>query len=218
LPCSGGRFDLDKAKATLADLNQKAEDPNLWNDQQAAQQLLKERNRLDAQIHTFEGLERELKDNIELIEMGEAEGDASITEEAEAAIAALAHRAKAMEIECLFSGEADANDCFFEVHSGAGGTESQDWAQMLLRMYLRWAERHEFSTEIISELPGEEAGIKSVTVRVSGHNAYGWLKTECGVHRLVRISPFDSSARRHTSFASLWVYPVINDDFDILIE
>lgn len=147
--------------------------------------------------------------------MGEAEGDAAIVKEAEAALEALRERAAKRELESLLSGEADANDCFLEVHAGAGGTESQDWAEMLLRMYVRWAEQHDFSIEWLAESPGEEAGIKSATIRIKGPNAFGWLKTESGVHRLVRISPFDSSARRHTSFASVWVYPVIDESIEV---
>ena len=149
--------------------------------------------------------------------MGEEEGDESIIEESESNLAVLQEKVSKLRVECLFSGEADANDCFLEVHSGAGGTESQDWAQMLLRMYMRWAETHGFKTQLIDELNGEEAGIKSATIKISGHNSYGWCKTESGVHRLVRISPFDSNSRRHTSFASIWVYPVIDESIEIEI-
>ncbi len=138
--------------------------------------------------------------------------------EAETALKNILQEIGTRVIECLFSGEVDANDCFLEVHAGAGGTESQDWALMLMRMYIRWAESHKFTTEIIQETPGEEAGYKSATIKISGHNAYGWAKTESGVHRLVRISPFDSAARRHTSFASVWVYPVVDDNIDIQID
>jgi len=159
-----------------------------------------------------------LSDNIELIAMGEDEGDNDIVAEAEAALVALHKTAARMQIETLLSGEADANDCYVEVHSGAGGTESQDWALMLLRMYQRWGERRKFKVEMIEYHSGEEAGIKSATLLIRGHNAYGWLKTESGVHRLVRISPFDSQARRHTSFSSVWVYPVIDDSIDIEVS
>lgn len=150
--------------------------------------------------------------------MGEEEGDQSVIAEAETDLTKLAANLASKRIECLFSGEADANDCFLEVHAGAGGTESQDWAQMLLRMYMRWAETHDFKVEIVAETVGEEAGVKSATIKISGHNAYGWARTESGVHRLVRISPFDSSARRHTSFSSVWVYPIIDDNIEIEID
>ena len=162
-------------------------------------------------------LESGLSDNLELIEMGEAEGDQEIIADAEAVILGLGKIAAKSRIESLLSGEADANDTFLEVHAGAGGTESQDWAEMLLRMYVRWAEAHKYKVEWLEESAGEEAGIKSATIKVSGMNAYGWMKTETGVHRLVRISPYDSSARRHTSFASVGVFPVIDDEIDIEI-
>lgn len=179
---------------------------------------MRERTHLDDALGSFRGLESGLTDNVELIELGEAEGDDEIVAEAEGALRAFHADARKQELESLLSGEADANDCFLEVHAGAGGTESQDWAQMLLRMYARWAEAHGYKVEWLEESPGEEAGIKSATLKIIGHNAYGWLKTESGVHRLVRISPYDSSARRHTSFASAWVYPVIDDSIDIVIE
>lgn len=162
-------------------------------------------------------MEAELRDQLELIELAEAENDSDIQQEAESALHQLASRIRRLELESLLSGEADANNCFIEIHPGAGGTESQDWASMLLRMYLRWADSKGFKTGIIEESAGEEAGIKSATIRVEGHNAYGWAKTESGIHRLVRISPFDSNARRHTSFASVWVYPEIDDSFEIEI-
>ncbi len=179
---------------------------------------MRERNQLEKAIGDFRSLEREFGDTVELIELGEAEGDEGIVADAEAALFALQKTAAKQELETLLSGEADANDCFLEVHAGAGGTESQDWAQMLFRMYTRWAEDHGYKVEWMEESPGEEAGLKSATARIQGHNAYGWLKTESGVHRLVRISPYDSSARRHTSFASVWVYPEIDDDIEIEIE
>jgi len=162
-------------------------------------------------------LERELDDAVGLIELGEAEGDDGVVTAAEADLERLRERAAKLQLESLLSGEADQNSAFLEVHAGAGGTESQDWAEMLLRMYARWADRHGFKTELVEESPGEEAGLKSATIRVIGHNAYGWLKTESGVHRLVRISPFDSQARRHTSFSSVWVYPEVDDSIDIEI-
>jgi peptide chain release factor 2 len=183
-----------------------------------AQATMRDRNRLEEAIADYRALERELEDNVGLIELGEAEDDPGVIAEAEGAISALAKVAARKRLESLLSGEADGNDAFLEVHAGAGGTESQDWAEMLTRMYVRWAEAHDFGVEWIEESPGEEAGVKSATVRVSGTNAYGWLKTESGVHRLVRISPFDSSNRRHTSFASVGAYPVIDDEINIEIE
>ena len=179
---------------------------------------MRQRNRLDAALGNFRMLERDLTENVELIELGEAEDDNDVISEAEAALATLAKRAAKMELESLLSGEADGNDSFVEIHAGAGGTESQDWAEMLVRMYARWAEAHGYKVEWLEESPGEEAGIKSSTFRVLGTNAYGWLKTESGVHRLVRISPFDAGGRRHTSFASVWAYPAVEDDIEIEIE
>jgi len=179
---------------------------------------MRERMRLDSSINAYQRLRDELDTAIELIELGEAEKDSGIVAEAEAALASLRAEAQAREVETLLSGEADGNNCYVEIHAGAGGTESQDWANMLLRMYMRWAEKHGCKTEIIELSDGEEAGIKSATLHVKGDNAYGWLKTESGVHRLVRISPFDSNARRHTSFASAWIYPEVDDRIDIAIE
>jgi len=193
----------------------RAEDGDLWNDPQEAQKLMRERQGLEDGITTVRHITRALNDNIELIELGEEEGDQSVVADAEASIRALRAEAQARQVETLLSGEADANDTYLEVHAGAGGTESQDWANMLLRMYSRWAERRGFKVEVLEVHDGEEAGIKSATILVKGHNAYGWLKTESGVHRLVRISPYDSNARRHTSFASAWVYPVIDDTIEI---
>jgi len=179
---------------------------------------MRDRDELDAQVSAVKSFAQELKDNIELIELGEAEGDAAIVKDAETAIAGLQETAARLQVETLLSGEADHNDCYLEIHAGAGGTESQDWASMLLRMYSRWAERRKFKVETMELHPGEEAGIKSATIQIKGHNAYGWLKTEAGVHRLVRISPYDSAARRHTSFSSAWVYPVVDDSIDIEIR
>ena len=180
--------------------------------------MTRERAHLDNAIKSYSALERELDDALTLIELGEAEGDQGSVAEAEAQLKDLRARAAKRELESLLSGEADANDCYVEVHAGAGGTEAQDWAEMLTRMYVRWAEQHGYKVEWIEESAGEEAGLKSVTVRVSGDNGYGWLKTESGVHRLVRISPYDSQARRHTSFASVWVYPVVDEDIAIEIK
>lgn len=176
---------------------------------------MRERTRIEERIGRIDTLERDFSDNLALLEMGEAEEDAEIVTDAEDALTTLHKEAAAAELQTLLSGEADANDCYLEVHAGAGGTEAQDWAEMLLRMYMRWAERRRCKVEWIEESPGEEAGIKSTTIKIKGSDAYGWLKTESGVHRLVRISPFDSGARRHTSFASVGAYPVIDDTIDI---
>ncbi len=179
---------------------------------------MRKRQDLDQRINTVLKLERGISDNVDLIEMGEAEGDKGIVAEAEAALLALKPEVAKEELQTLLAGEADKNDTYVAVHAGAGGTESQDWANMLLRMYTRWAEQHGYKVEFIEEHAGEEAGIKSATILVKGTNAYGWLKTESGVHRLVRISPYDSNARRHTSFASIWVYPVVDDTIDIQVN
>ncbi|MEP9373214.1 peptide chain release factor 2 [Mesorhizobium sp. KR1-2] len=208
-------FDWDQALKRLEYLNMRSEDSSLWDDPQEAQKLMRERQSLDDSINAITGLSRALDDNIGLIELGEEEGDESVVGEAEAGIRSLAGEIKARQIETMLSGEADSNDTYIEVHAGAGGTESQDWASMLLRMYTRWAERRRFKVEVLEMHDGEEAGIKSATLLIKGHNAYGWLKTESGVHRLVRISPYDSNARRHTSFASVWVYPVVDDSIEI---
>ena len=199
-------------------MNNKAEDPNLWNDATEAQKLMRERQQLDDGINGLRALEQQLRDNIELIELGEEEGDAAIVKDAEEALKTLRTEANRRQVEAMLSGEADTNDSYLEVHSGAGGTESQDWANMLLRMYTRWAERRGYKVDVLEVHEGEEAGIKSATLLVKGHNAYGWLKTESGVHRLVRISPYDSNARRHTSFASVWVYPVVDDTIAIEVS
>ena len=183
----------------------------------AAQKVMRERNKLDAAIEGYRALEREFGEATGMIELASAEGDTALVAEAEAQLRAVKTRASDLELQSLLSGEADGNDCYVEVHAGAGGTESQDWASMLFRMYNRWAERRGYKAEIIEETDGETAGLKSATVLVKGENAYGWLKTESGVHRLVRISPFDSNARRHTSFASVWVFPVVDDKIDIEI-
>ncbi len=178
---------------------------------------MRERQDLDDRTTAIRRLSQALEDNVGLIELGEEEGDEGVVSEAETAIRSLSGEIRARQVEALLSGEADSNDTYLEVHAGAGGTESQDWANMLLRMYTRWAERRGFKVEVLEMHDGEEAGIKSATILVKGHNAYGWLKTESGVHRLVRISPYDSNARRHTSFSSVWVYPVVDDSIDIVI-
>ncbi|MBP0617077.1 peptide chain release factor 2 [Jiella mangrovi] len=211
-------LDWDKSLRRLEVLNHKAEDPTIWDDPMEAQALMRERQQLETTINAINSLTQTLDDSIELIAMGEEEGDASIVEDAEAAIRNVRSEVDKRQIETLLSGEADANDTYLEVHSGAGGTESQDWAAMLERMYMRWAERAKFKVEVLEEHAGEEAGIKSATLLIKGHNAYGWAKTESGVHRLVRISPYDSQARRHTSFASVWVYPVVDDTIDIQVN
>ncbi|MEC9347086.1 MAG: peptide chain release factor 2 [Pseudomonadota bacterium] len=212
------RFDWDKSLRRLDELNSLTEDPNLWNNAERAQSLMRERTTLENAITRQKQLERDLNDACELIELGEAEDDAETVAESEATLKTLKTEADRRALEALLSGEADRNDTYLEVHAGAGGTESQDWALMLLRMYVRWAERRGYKVEWIEESDGEEAGIKSATVRFSGENAYGWLKSETGVHRLVRISPFDSQSRRHTSFASVGAYPVIDDTIEITIE
>jgi len=183
-----------------------------------AQGLMRERQQLEVALTNFTRIKRELEDNIELVSLGEEEGDEAVISEAESALRKLRTEVHKREVEALLSGEADANDTYVEIHAGAGGTESQDWAQMLERMYIRWAEGREYKVEIIGEHPGEEAGVKSATILIKGTNAYGWLKTESGVHRLVRISPFDSNARRHTSFASVSVYPAVDDTIAIDID
>ena len=210
--------DFDAAQARLSELEEMSSDGDFWNDQAAAQEAMREKNRLERQVTMITELQSQLDDAAGLIELGEMEGDQDVVTEAEEAIAGLVVIAEKRQLESLLSGEADGNDCFLEVHAGAGGTEAQDWASMLVRMYSRWCERRGFKLEMIEESAGEEAGVKSVTMRVEGDNAYGWLKTESGVHRLVRISPYDSSARRHTSFASAWVYPVVDDNIEIEIE
>ena len=202
----------------MAELNTLAEDPDLWNDSERAQSVMRERTQLADAIERQQTLEQEFEDHVGLAAMALEENDSATLAEAEAALVALEERLGRLQLESLLSGEADANDCSLEIHAGAGGTESQDWAEMLLRMYTRWAEAHRYKLEWIEESPGEEAGVKSVTVRVVGPNAYGWLRTESGVHRLVRISPFDSQSRRHTSFASVWVYPVVDDSIEVDIQ
>ncbi|MES2988418.1 MAG: peptide chain release factor 2 [Pseudomonadota bacterium] len=208
-------LDWDRALRRLDELNARVEDPTLWNDAKAAQEVMRERRRLDEAIGATRAIESELNDTAELIAMAEAEGDEEMASEGTAALAALSARADKDKVMALLSGEADANDTYVEINSGAGGTESQDWAGMLQRMYTRWAERHGYKVELIDYHAGEQAGIKSATLLIKGENAYGYAKTESGVHRLVRISPYDSAARRHTSFSSVWVYPVIDDDINV---
>lgn len=202
----------------LDELNSLSEDPNLWNDSRKAQTIMRERTHLENAIRGYREIENGMRDNAEMIKMAEAEGDQSLITEAENALFALKVTAAQREIESLLSGEADANDCYLEVNAGAGGTEAQDWAEMLLRMYIRWAEQHGYKIDWLEESTGEEAGLKSATIQIKGLNAYGWLKTEAGVHRLVRISPYDSNARRHTSFSSIAVTPVVDESIPIDIN
>ena len=211
-------LDWDRALRRLDELNARVEDPTLWNDAKQAQAVMRERRRLDEAVTATRAIETELNDTAELIEMAEAEGDEEMASEGTAALAALAERAEIDKVKALLSGEADPNDTYIEINSGAGGTESQDWAGMLQRMYTRWAERHGMKVELIDYHAGEQAGIKSATLLIKGENAYGYAKTESGVHRLVRISPYDSAARRHTSFSSVWVYPVIDDNIEVEIK
>ncbi len=212
------RLDWDTAPHRLEEFNAMIEDPDLWNDQARAQNLMRDRQMLVDGIETCTSIAQELSDNIELIELGEIEEDDDVVTEAEAALSKLAKLAAKKELEALLNGEADGNDTFLEINSGAGGTESCDWANMLARMYVRWAEQHGYKVELMSETAGEEAGIKSAAYRITGQNAYGWLKSESGVHRLVRISPFDSAAKRHTSFSSIWVYPVVDENIEIEVN
>ena len=211
-------LDWDKSQRRLGELNAKVEDPALWNDPKAAQEVMRERRRLEEAIGATQKIETELKDTVELIEMAEMEGDVGLVDDGVRALGELAERAEKDKVAALLAGEADANNSYIEINAGAGGTESNDWAGMLQRMYTRWAERHGMKVELVDFHAGEQAGIKSATLLIRGENAYGNLKVEGGVHRLVRISPYDSSARRHTSFASVWVYPEVDEDIDIEIN
>ena len=208
----------DSALVKLDELDLAANDPDLWRNQAQAQKVLKEREILTQKISNIQNLESDLAASVEMIELAEMENDAGVLKESEGQIIKLAKDIDKLQLETLLSGEADSNSCFLEINAGAGGTEAQDWAHMIGRMYSRWADSKKYKVEIMNENPGEEAGIKSITLKIAGHQAYGWLKAEAGVHRLVRISPFDSNARRHTSFASVWVYPEIDDSIDITIE
>ncbi len=214
----GQRMDIETAPHRLEEFDAMTENPDLWNDPARAQALMRDRRMLSDALETHRSISQELEDQIGLIELGEAEGDAEVVAEAEAELAKLGKVAAEKELEALLNGEADSNNTFLEINAGAGGTESCDWASMLARMYVRWAEKKGYTVEMMSESAGEEAGIRSVAYKISGHNAYGWLKSESGVHRLVRISPFDGSARRHTSFSSVWVYPVVDDNIEIDIN
>jgi peptide chain release factor 2 len=211
-------LDWDRALRRLHELNARVEDPQLWDNPKGAEELMRERRRLDAAIGTVREIGADKDGTVELIELAEMESDASLADEGVAALKALADRADKDKVAALLSGEADGNDTFIEIHAGAGGTESQDWAEMLQRMYYRWAEQRGYKVEMVDYQAGDQAGIKSATMLVKGENAYGYAKTESGVHRLVRISPFDSAAKRHTSFSSIWVYPVIDDNIEIDIN
>lgn len=211
----GQRMDWQTAPHRLEEMNAMIEAGDLWSDPARAQKLMRERQALLDALETYRRIDGDLSANAEMIELAEEEGDAELVAEAEANLKSLAELAAQKELEALLNGEADANDTFLEINAGAGGTESCDWASMLARMYVRWAEKKGYEVELLSETSGDEAGIRSAAYKVSGHNAYGWLKSESGVHRLVRISPYDSAARRHTSFSSVWVYPVVDDNIEI---
>ena len=211
------RMDWKTAQHRLEEFNARVEDPNLWDDPDKAQALMKDRQALVDRMEVHDSIQRDLTDTVDLIELGEMEDDTEVVAEAEAALRALQALAAAKELEALLNGEADANDTFLEINAGAGGTEACDWAQMLQRMYTRWAEKRGYKVELQSEEAGSEAGIKSCAYKISGPNAYGWLKSESGVHRLVRISPFGKGTRE-TSFASIWVYPVVDDNIDIEVN
>jgi peptide chain release factor 2 len=211
-------LDWERALRRLEEVNARVQDPSLWDNPKEAQALSREQKRLEDAVNTVNEISSEMADAIEFVEMGDAEGDDDVVKDGLASLEKLAARADADKVRALLSGEADGNDTYVEIHAGAGGTESQDWAEMLFRMYSRWAERRGYKVETVEYQAGDQAGLKSATILVKGENAYGYAKTESGVHRLVRISPYDSSARRHTSFSSVWVYPVIDDDIEIEIN
>ncbi|MEY3197274.1 MAG: peptide chain release factor 2 [Pseudomonadota bacterium] len=213
-----GLFDLEASRKKLSELEKQSESSELWNNQEKAKTLLKEKHLLETNLKNYDDLKNGLDENISLAELAELEDDNSLLDEIENNLRKLSIIATKFETECLFSGEADMNNCFLEINAGAGGTESHDWSSMMMRMYLRFAERMNFKTEILNIVSGEEAGIKSCAIRIIGHNAYGWFKTESGVHRLVRISPFNAAGKRMTSFASAWVYPEIDDNIEIEVE
>ena len=212
------RMGWDTAAHRMEEFDAMSENPTLWDSPEKAQKLMRERQNLADAMDSYKSLAADLQDNLDMIELGEMEDDTEVVTDAEVAITELQAHAAKLELEALLNGEADSNDTFLEINAGAGGTESCDWASMLARMYVRWAEKKGYKVETMSYNSGDEAGIKSVTYQIKGHNAYGWLKSESGVHRLVRISPFDSAAKRHTSFSSVWVYPVIDDNIDIEIN
>ncbi|MBN9543253.1 MAG: peptide chain release factor 2 [Alphaproteobacteria bacterium] len=216
--CSGGRFEKQNAFNRLKELEESSLSSNFWDDQKNAQKVMKEKSLVEAKVNNYNKSKQEASDLYELFELAKLEQDESAKEDIATSMLSLAAKLKKDEIECLFSGEVDSNDCFIDINAGAGGTESHDWALMLMRMYLRWAEKRGFKTEVVDELDGEEAGIKSATIKVSGMFAYGWCKSESGVHRLVRISPFNAAGKRQTSFASIWVYPLITDAVEVEIN
>lgn len=216
--CLGGLFDIDGTKQKLANIEETTKNPDLWNDPKKATELLKEKRVLENIVNSFDKINLGLADNIDLAVMAEEENDESILDQVENELNHIATIAAKFETECLFSGQSDLNNCFLEINAGAGGTESHDWASMMMRMYLRFAERLGFKTEIINIISGEEAGIKSCCIKIKGEMAFGWFRTESGVHRLVRISPFNAAGKRMTSFASCWVYPEVDDNIDIIIE
>ena len=215
---SGGFFDYDQAKIRQEELNALTADPKLWDNQEEAMKLTSEKNILDDNLAYYEDLLTSIENSEEMVELAEAENDEKMLSDLYQHLLELKQKAKERELISLLSGEFDKNDAYLEVHAGSGGTEAQDWAEMLLRMYSRWAEKHKYKIAYVEETEGEVAGLKSATIKISGTNAYGWLKGESGVHRLVRISPFDSNARRHTSFASISVYPVVDDTINIEIN
>lgn len=211
-------LNWDVALRRLEELNARVEDPDLWNDPKAAEEVMRERRRLEGSINAAKEIQAQKDGTVELIELAEMEGDKELADEGASDLKALAKRADTDKVQALLSGEADGNDCYIEIHAGAGGTESQDWAEMLQRMYQRWAEKRGYKVNIVDYHAGEQAGIKSATLEIKGENSYGYSKTESGVHRLVRISPYDSAAKRHTSFSSVWVYPIIDDSIEIEIN
>ena len=211
-------LDWERALRRMDELDARVQDPALWDNPKQAQAITREQKQLKTAIDTVRAIEQEMADAVEFIELGEMEDDAAVVAEGLASLAGLAERADRDKVQALLSGEADGNDTYLEIHAGAGGTESQDWAEMLQRMYTRWAERRGYKVDLVDHHAGEQAGIKSATLLIRGDNAYGYAKTESGVHRLVRISPYDSSARRHTSFSSVWVYPVIDDNIEIEVN
>lgn len=215
----GGVFDIEKLKSRLEELESKSSDNTLWQDNKKAQEILKERSKIKNDIESFLKLEIDYSNSIDLMKSAINENDEEFFAEIESELVKLEKLIKYKETESLFAGKADSNDCFLEIHSGAGGTESNDWAAMLMRMYIRWAEIYRnFKVEVIEKLDGDAVGIKSATIKITGEKAYGWAKSESGVHRLVRISPFDSNGKRHTSFASVGVTPVIEDSISIIID
>lgn len=213
-----GVFDPDKLESELKILTVHIEDENLWKDQERAQKVMKEKSHLENTLKDFNFLKSELQDNIELFDIAKDEKDDLVTQEVTQNLQKLKILSDKSKTECLFSGKADKNDCFLEINTGVGGSDACDFSSMLLRMYDRWASKHDFKVEVIAYLEGDEAGIKSATLKISGHNAYGWARTESGIHRLVRISPFNSSGKRQTSFSSVWIYPVVEDEIEIEIE